>query len=110
MKKRLLALLLCGAMLAACIPMASAASYWNLADWAKDDVEMMESQGFLPESILNGDMNASISRKEMCYIAAYIFASFGDGSVTPSTTENAFTDTNDPVINFAAENGIVSGY
>ena len=110
MKKRLLALLLCGAMLAACIPMASAASYWNLADWAKDDVEMMESQGFLPESILTGDMNASISRKEMCYIAAYIFASFGDGSVTPSTTENAFTDTNDPVINFAAENGIVSGY
>ena len=90
--------------------MASAASYWNLADWAKDDVEMMESQGFLPESILTGDLNASISRKEMCYIAAYIFASFGDGSVTPSTTENAFTDTNDPVINFAAENGIVSGY
>ena len=110
MKKRLLAFLLCGVMLLACIPTASAASYTNLAEWAADDVKMMDEQGFLPESIQTGDMNASISRREMCYIAAYIFASFEDGSPVPSTTANAFKDTSDPVINYAAEKGIVSGY
>jgi hypothetical protein len=69
----------------------------------------MEELGFLPKTILEANMTRSITRGEMCKIAVQVFTHLMGGYPYPDST-NHFTDTQDPDICFAYEQGIVSGY
>ena len=60
MKKRIICLFVCLAMLAACLPAASA--YHNVSSWAQEAVDSMSSLGFLPDSLKNADMGKNITR------------------------------------------------
>ncbi len=108
MKKKLIALLLCLCIAAACIPTVSA--YSNVSDWAKESVEAMSTLGFLPSSLSSADMSRNITRGQMCQMAVLVYNDFmGTPGVGPDSTKN-FDDTNDPAINYAYEQGIVGGY
>lgn len=108
MKKRFLCLILCAALLCACILPASA--YYNTGSWAQEAVSAMYSLGFLPTSLNNADMSANISRGQMCQMAAAVYNNLlGTPDVGPDSTDH-FDDTDDPTINYAYEQGIVSGY
>lgn len=108
MKKKLIALLLCLCIVAACIPTVTA--YSNVSDWAKESVEAMSTLGFLPPSLSTADMSKNITRGQMCQMAVLVYNDFmGTPGVGPDSTKN-FDDTNDPAINYAYEQGIVGGY
>lgn len=108
MKKRFLCLILCAALLCACILPASA--YYNTGSWAQEAVSAMYSLGFLPTNLNNADMSANISRGQMCQMAAAVYNNLlGTPDVGPDSTDH-FDDTDDPTINYAYEQGIVSGY
>lgn len=108
MKKCFLCLILCAAVLCACVLPASA--YYNTGSWAQEAVSAMYSLGFLPTSLNNADMSANISRGQMCQMAAAVYNNLlGTPDVGPDSTDH-FDDTDDPTINYAYEQGIVSGY
>lgn len=108
MKKRIICLFVCLAMLAACLPAASA--YHNVSSWAQEAVDSMSSLGFLPDSLKNADMGKNITRGQMCQMAVLVYNQLmGTPDVGPDSTSN-FTDTSDPAINYAYEQGIVGGY
>lgn len=108
MKKRIICVVLCIAVLTLCIPTASA--YYNTGSWANEAVTAMYSLGFLPTSLNNADMSANITRGQMCQMAAAVYNYLlGTPDVGPDSTDN-FDDTSDPAINYAFEQGIVSGY
>lgn len=108
MKKRIISLLLCLCILAACIPAVSA--YSNLGTWAKESVEAMYDLGFLPDSLVKADMSKPITRGQMCQMAVLVYNQLmGTPGVGPDSTKN-FDDTSDPDINYAFEQGIVGGY
>lgn len=108
MKKKLISLLLCLCIVAACIPTVSA--YSNVSAWAKESVEAMSTLGFLPTSLSSADMGKRITRGQMCQMAVLVYNQLlGTPGVGPDSTKN-FDDTNDPSINYAYEQGIVGGY
>lgn len=108
MKKRIVSLLLCLCILAACIPTVSA--YTNLGAWAREAVEAMYDLGFLPDSLVKADMSKPITRGQMCQMAVRVYNQLmGTPGVGPDSTKN-FDDTSDPDINYAFEQGIVGGY
>lgn len=109
MKKKLIALLLCLCIVAACIPTVSA-DYYNVSDWAKQSVDAMNNLGFLPASLRNADMSRNITRGQMCQMAVLVYNDFmGTPGVGPDSKDH-FDDTNDSAINYAYEQGIVNGY
>lgn len=108
MKKRVLSLLLALSLLVACIPAASA--YSNVQPWAQEAVSAMYELGFLPESLQNGDLSKDITRGQMCQIAVEVYNQLiGTTGAGPDSTSH-FSDTKDPAINYAFEQGLVSGY
>ena len=108
MKKKLIALLLCLSIVAACIPVVY--GYSNVSDWAKESVEAMSTLGFLPTSLSTADMGKNITRGQMCQMAVLVYNEImGTPGVGPDSTKN-FDDTSDPAINYAYEQGIVGGY
>ena len=107
MKRKLVCLLLCLSFLLACIPSVSA--YSNVSDWAKEAVDAMYSLGFLPESLGTANMGRTITRGEMCKMAVLVYEHLNGGYAYPDSTKH-FTDTNDPAICYAYEQGIISGY
>ena len=108
MKKRIICLFVCLALLAACLPAASA--YHNVSPWAQEAVDSMSGLGFLPDSLKNADMGKNITRGQMCQMAVLVYNQLmGTPDVGPDSTNN-FTDTSDPAINYAYEQGIVGGY
>ncbi|MBE6927313.1 MAG: hypothetical protein E7467_02285 [Ruminococcaceae bacterium] len=107
MKKRIICLLLSVCLLFSLVPAVSA--YSNLAPWAQEAVEAMDSLGFLPEALMKADMTRNITRGEMCKMAVLVFEHLIGGYAYPAST-NYFKDTKDPDICFAYEQGIISGY
>ena len=108
MKRRLLSILLCLALLVSSIPAASA--YSNVSPWAVEAVDSMSTLGLLPPSMANVNMGANITRAQMAQMAVLVYNQFlGTPGVGPDST-NYFTDTSDPAICYAYEQGIVSGY
>ncbi len=107
MKKKIICIILCLCMILPMIPSVSA--YSNLAPWAAEAVEAMDSLGFLPESLSKANMSRNITRGEMCKMAVLVFEHLMGGYAYPAST-NYFKDTNDPDICFAYEQGIISGY
>ena len=93
MKKRIISLLLCLCILAACIPTVSA--YSNLGAWAKEAVEAMYDLGFLPDSLVRADMSKPITRGQMCQMAVRVYNQLmGTPGVGTDATKN-FEDTNE---------------
>ena len=108
MKKRLISILLCLSLVLCCIPMASA--YSNVSPWAEEAVSSMSSLGLLPSSMADVDMGSKITRAQMAQMAALVYNQFqGETGIYPDST-NHFTDTEDPAICYAFEQGLVSGY
>ncbi len=108
MKKRIVCLIVCLTLLLACIPTVSA--YSNVSTWAREAVDSMYELGFLPDSLKNANMGKDITRGQMCQMAVLVYNQLmGTPDVGPDSTKN-FTDTSDPAINYAYEQGIVSGY
>ena len=108
MKKRLICLFVCIALLVSCIPAVSA--YYNVSAWAQEAVDSMYGLGFLPDSLKNANMGKNITRGQMCQMAVLVYNQLmGTPDIGPDSTKN-FTDTSDPAINYAYEQGIVSGY
>ncbi|MGM9554594.1 MAG: S-layer homology domain-containing protein [Faecousia sp.] len=108
MKKRLICLLVCAALLVSCIPAVSA--YYNVSSWAQESVDSMYGLGFLPDSLKNADLGKNITRGQMCQMAVLVYNQLmGTPDIGPDSTKN-FTDTSDPAINYAYEQGIVGGY
>lgn len=108
MKKRIVCLLVCLTLLFACVPTVSA--YYNVSSWAREAVDSMYELGFLPDSLKNADMGKHITRGQMCQMAVLVYNQLiGTPDVGPDSTNN-FTDTSDSAINYAYEQGIVSGY
>lgn len=108
MKKRVVCLLVSLTLLIACIPSVSA--YYNVSTWAQEAVDSMYGLGFLPESLKNADMGKNITRGQMCQMAVLVYNQLmGTPGVGPDSTKH-FTDTSDPAINYAFEQGIVGGY
>ncbi len=107
MKKRIISLILCLCMLFTLVPSVSA--YTNLASWAQEAVEAMESLGFLPEALSSANMERDITRGEMCKMAVLVFEHLMGTYAYPDSTDY-FKDTSDPDICFAFEQGIISGY
>lgn len=105
--KKIISLLLCLCILAACIPAASA--YSNVSDWAKESVDAMYELGFLPESLSKANMRGTITRAQMCKMAVLVFEHLQGGYAYPDSTKH-FTDTTDSDICYAYEQGIISGY
>ncbi len=108
MKKRLLSVLLAFCLLLGSIPMVSA--YSNVSPWAQTAVDGMSELGFLPKSLLDANMKRNITRGEMCKLAVAVYNQLlGIPSAGPDSTDH-FSDTKDPDINYAYEQGIVNGY
>ena len=105
--KKIISLLLCLCILAACIPAVSA--YSNVSDWAKESVDAMYELGFLPESLSKANMRGTITRAQMCKMAVLVFEHLQGGYAYPDSTKH-FTDTTDSDICYAYEQGIISGY
>lgn len=106
MKRKLICLLLCVAVLVSCIPVVSA--YTNVSTWAAEAVNAMSELGFLPASLNSADMGRNITRAEMCKMAVLVFEQLMGSPAYPDST-NYFTDTSDPDICYAYEQGIISG-
>lgn len=107
MKKKFVCLLLCLCVFASSIPAASA--YTNVSNWAAESVSSMSELGFLPDSLMNADMGRTITRGEMCKMAVRVYENYMGGYAYPDSTDH-FTDTADPDISFAFEQGIINGY
>lgn len=107
MKKRIVCLLLCMALLISAVPTVSA--YDSLDAWAEESVVAMDTLGFLPEGLRNADMTRNITRGEMCKMAVLVYENLMGGYAYPSSTEY-FKDTKDADICYAYEQGIISGY
>lgn len=107
MKKRILCLLLCMALLIGLVPTVSA--YGNLGEWAEEAVVTMDTLGFLPQELLDADMTGSITRGEMCKMAVLVHKNLSGGYAQTVSTDH-FEDTSDPDICYAFEQGIISGY
>ncbi|MDR0889888.1 MAG: C40 family peptidase [Oscillospiraceae bacterium] len=104
---RLLCLTICLSVLLSAVPLASA--YYGESNWAKDSIAEMAAIGLLPESIVNSDMSANITRGEMCKMAVLVYEQITGIPALPAAT-NYFTDTKDPAMCFAKEQNIVAGY
>ena len=108
MKRKLLCILLSLVLIVSCIPTASA--YSNVSSWAAEAVGAMDSLGLLPQSLENVDMTSKITRAQMCQMAVLVYNQFlGTPGVGPDSTKY-FSDTSDPAIAYAFEQGIVGGY
>lgn len=108
MKKRWIAVLLCLGLLLSTLPVAAA--YSNVSFWAAEAVDSMAELGFLPESMKNADMSMPITRQQMCQMAVLVYNQImGTPGFGPSGA-NYFSDTTDPAVAYAFEQGIVSGY
>ena len=108
MKRKLICLLLTLVLIVSCIPTASA--YSNVSSWAAEAIGAMDSLGLLPESLKNADMKSKITRAQMCQMAVLVYNQFlGTPGVGPDSTKY-FSDTSDPAISYAFEQGIVGGY
>ncbi len=106
MKKRFLSLLLCLSLLLACVPAVCA--YSGVSAWAQEAVSAMSELGFLPGELQNADLSKNITRGEMCKMAVLVYQNLMGDNAYPDSTK-FFTDTNDPLINYAGEQGIVGG-
>lgn len=108
MKKRILSLLLGLSVLLSLVPAVSA--YSGVSSWAQEAVSSMYDLGFLPESLKDADMSRPITRGEMCQMAVLVYNQLmGTPGIGP-TASNYFSDTTDPAVSYAFEQGIVSGY
>lgn len=108
MKRKLICLLLTLVLIVSCIPTATA--YSNVSSWAAEAIGAMDSLGLLPESLKNADMKSKITRAQMCQMAVLVYNQFlGTPGVGPDSTKY-FSDTSDPAISYAFEQGIVGGY
>ena len=86
-----------------------AAAFVNSSSWAVPELQEAQLLGLLPDILLEADMQADISRLEMCYIATLAYEKLTGNSPTPNRTDY-FLDTTDPLICAAYELGIVNGY
>ena len=110
MKRKLVCLFLTLVFIVSCIPVASVSAYTNVSSWAAEAVGSMESLGLLPESLENVNMTSKITRAQMCQMAVLVYNQFlGTPGVGPASTKY-FSDTNDPAIAYAFEQGIIGGY
>lgn len=107
MKKRILSLILCLALLIGAVPSVSA--YSNLGEWAEEAVVAMDTLGFLPQELRDADMTRSITRGEMCKMAVLVHKNL-TGVYDQSVSTDHFEDTSDPDICYAFEQGIITGY
>ena len=99
---------LCLAMLLTSIPMASAANN-RYSNWFQADYNEMQQLGLIPDSFNGYDLTMDITRGEMCRLAVFAFEKITKDSIEPQRTDY-FSDTSDPMILKAYENGIVGGY
>ena len=99
-------LLILSTLLALSVP---AAAFVNSSSWAVPELQEAQLLGLLPDILLEADMQADISRLEMCYIATLAYEKLTGNSPTPNRTDY-FLDTTDPLICAAYEIGIVNGY
>ena len=106
MKRRLTALILTLALLAALALPAAAATYSN---WFKSNYQEMQNLKILPDQFTGMDLKQPITRGEMCLLAVQAFEEATGNDLELDGTQY-FTDTNDTNITKAYEYGIVSGY
>lgn len=104
MKRRILCLLLCMALL-----IGSVSAYSNLGEWAEEAIVAMDTLGFLPDELREADMTRNITRGEMCKMAVLVHENMIGSFAQPVSTDY-FEDTSDPDICYAYEQGIISGY
>lgn len=110
MKRKLLCILLITALLIGSFPVLTVSAYSNVSSWAAEAVGAMDSLGLLPESMQSVDMDSRITRLQMCQMAVLVYNQFiGTPGVGPDST-NYFSDTKDPSVSYAFEQGIVGGY
>ena len=106
MKNRIVCLLLCICLLAACVPAVSA--YSNVSEWAQEAADSMSGLGFLPDSVQNSDLGTAITRGEMCKMTARVYANLIGEVLAPDATP-FFSDTTDREISYAGQQSLVSG-
>lgn len=110
LQKRILTLILCLALLACSVPMASAAgNFTGVANWFEPSLREMEQLELLPEAFSGMDLSKNITRGEMCRLAVHALEIIVGYSIVPERSDY-FNDTTADYIVKAYELGIVSGY
>lgn len=90
-------------------PLPFEEKYPNMASWAKEELLPMDEAGLIPELLIGREMDTSITRKEMCYIAVTAFTSLYE-EFQSEPLESPFADVDDPIITQAYYLGIVNGF
>ena len=110
MKKRILTILLCGALLLSSVPAALAdGSYTGVSTWFEPSLREMQQLKLLPDSFSGKDLSQDITRGEMCELAVQALEIITGFSLEPERNDY-FSDTSATYVIKAYELGIVSGY
>lgn len=83
--------------------------YPHMDAWASEELRSMDQAGLIPSLLIGQEMNASITRREMCYIAVAAFSNLYEACESDPMA-SPFTDVNDPIITQAYYLGIVNGF
>ena len=110
MKRKIVSLALCLALLCTAIPTASAAgNFSGVATWFEPSLREMQELDLLPNSFDGMNLSENITRGEMCELAVYAFERITGYAIEPWSYEY-FSDTQDEYVVKAFELGIVDGY
>ena len=110
MKRRILSLAMCLALLCTAIPSAAAVgNFSGVANWFEPSLREMQELDLLPASFDGMNLSENITRGEMCELAVYAFERITGYAIEP-WSDAYFTDTKAEHIIKAFELGIVDGY
>ena len=110
MKRRILSLALCLALLCTAIPSAAAVgNFSGVANWFEPSLREMQELDLLPASFDGMNLSENITRGEMCELAVYAFERITGYAIEPWSYVY-FSDTQDEYVVKAFELGIVNGY
>lgn len=109
LKRKLLCLALCAAMVLSSAVGAAAVSCKNYSDWFKPSYNEMQELNLIPASFEGYDLKKNITRAEMSALAVHAYALITKNAIELERTDY-FSDTTDKIILEAYELGIVSGY
>ena len=109
LKRKLLCLALCAAMVLSSAVGAAAVSCKNYSDWFKPSYNEMQELNLIPASFEGYDLKKNITRAEMSALAVHAYALITKNAIELERSDY-FTDTTDKTILEAYELGIVSGY
>ena len=109
LKRKLLCLALCAAMVLGSAVGAAAVSCKNYSDWFKPSYNEMQELNLIPASFEGYDLKKNITRAEMSALAVHAYALITKNAIELERSDY-FSDTTDTTILEAYELGIVSGY